>query len=228
MTSFNPFLIIAVDGGAASGKSSTARRLAADFDLLHVDTGSHYRSITALLLQRSVPLDDPAAIARAVGELRPGTTVSGNSAKILLNDVGFDDSDLRSEAVNDAVSKIASIGTVRTFLRDYQRSQTAVAKDHNFKGLVMEGRDIGSVIFPNADLAVFLEADAATRVSRRADEGIIDTIEERDRLDLARKDAPLACPPNATRIDTGKNDLESVVAILSKKIQALGRANHDT
>lgn len=221
MPTLKPFLIIAVDGGAASGKSSTSRRLAQDFHLLHVDTGSHYRAITATLLEKGVALHDPTEVARSLGELRTATAVNGNSATILLNERAFDDSELRSEAVNEAVSRIASISPVRAFLRDYQRSQADVARQNAFSGLVMEGRDIGSVIFPDADLAVFLEADAATRVSRRAKEGIVDTVEERDRLDLARKEAPLSCPPHALRINTGANDLDAVVASISTKIHAL-------
>lgn len=223
MPSLKPFLIIAVDGGAASGKSSTSRRLAEKFHLLHVDTGSHYRAITAILRERNVPIGNTDEVIRALGELTTGTAVHGNSATILLNDRTFNDSELRSAAVNEAVSKIASLGSVRAFLRDYQRSQTDVARHHAFDGLVMEGRDIGSVIFPDANLAVFLEADASTRVNRRASEGIVDAVEERDRLDLARKEAPLTCPPNALRINTGKHDLEAVVATISTEIHALGR-----
>lgn len=223
MPSLKPFLIIAVDGGAASGKSSTSRRLAEKFNLLHVDTGSHYRAITAVLLESGLHPDNPGAVTQSLQSLRAATAVNGNSATILLNGRAFDTHELRSEAVNEAVSKIASMSDVRAFLRDYQRNQATIARENNFNGLVMEGRDIGSVIFPDADLAVFLEADATTRASRRASEGIVDTIEERDRLDRGRKEAPLTCPPGALRINTGVNDLDAVVAIISEKIHELSR-----
>ena len=122
------------------------------------------------------------------------------------------DADIRSPQVNANVSKFAAIESVREFLFNYQRSQAQVARDHaEFTGLIMEGRDIGSVIFPNADFRFFLFADEATRAARRAKDGQTDSIAERDKLDSQRKAAPLVCPEGAIRVDTGPLPLEGVV-----------------
>jgi cytidylate kinase len=119
--------------------------------------------------------------------------------------------EIRSQQVNEHVSHYAAVPEVRAILLDYQRGQTEVAKQHGFRGLVMEGRDIGSVIFPDADFRFFLHADPAERVKRRAAEGRQDSIAERDRLDSSRKTAPLACPPGAIDIDSTFLTLEQVV-----------------
>jgi cytidylate kinase len=108
---------------------------------------------------------------------------------------------------------------VRQALFDYQRSQADVARDEGFAGLIMEGRDIGSVIFPDAEHRFFLEADEATRAARRAKEGQTDSIAERDKMDKARKNAPLICPQGATRINTGPRTLEEVIQHIIERIQ---------
>lgn len=205
------FAIITVDGGAAAGKSTTARTLAERCSFLHVDTGAHYRTITAALLASDVQPADREAIDAFLTTVTTETQIQGSSARLILNKQQVDHSLLRSEAVNERVSQIASIPTVRAFLKEYQRSQATIARERGFNGLVMEGRDIGSVIFPDATLHVFLEADPATRAARRASEGIIDSILERDRLDQARKEAPLTCPSGALRINTGTRTPEQVV-----------------
>ena len=112
----------------------------------------------------------------------------------------------------------AAIPALRTALMAYQRGQAGVARAHGFRGLVMEGRDIGSVIFPDADFRFFLQADLAERKRRREDEGRVDKIQERDRLDLSRPTAPLACPPGAIAIDSTHLSLDEVVAAAAKLI----------
>jgi len=107
---------------------------------------------------------------------------------------------------------------VRTALLAYQRSQADVARAHGFRGLVMEGRDIGSVIFPDADFRFFLHADPAERARRRAQEGQQDSIAERDRLDTSRKTSPLTCPPGAVSIDTTHRTLPEVVETMAAAI----------
>ncbi len=219
-----PFLIVAVDGGAASGKSSLARALAARFHFLHVDTGAHYRAVTLALRRARVSPDDAPAVAAALAHLPLATQVSGQAARLALagNSAGQqnDDDDLRSEDVNTHVSRFAALPAVRRFLFDYQRGQAAVAREHGFAGLVMEGRDIGSVIFPDAPLRLFLTADPATRARRRAAEGQTDAVAERDRLDTARATAPLTCPPGAVVIDSSALTLDAVVARASSLVEA--------
>jgi cytidylate kinase len=206
----SPFIIVAIDGGAASGKSSTSRAISERFHLLHVDTGSFYRAVTAELLRRGVGADDPAAVEQAVSSLRLTTRVQGRGASMEI-DGRVAGEEIRSPEVNAAVSHFAAIPAVRAALLAYQRGQAEVARAHGFRGLVMEGRDIGSVIFPEADFRFFLHADPAERARRRAEQGQTDQIAERDRLDTQRKTAPLTCPAGAIDIDSTFLTLEQVV-----------------
>lgn len=219
------FLIVAIDGGAAAGKSTTARALSSQFNLLHVDTGSYYRAVTHELLRLGVPSDDTAAIAHAASGLALGTRVQGRRAQIEIGGHGVDEAALRGPAVNAAVSHFAAVPAVRSALLAYQRDQARIAREHGFAGLVMEGRDIGTVIFPDADFRFFLHADPAERARRRAAEGQQDSIAERDRLDSTRKASPLQCPPGATGLDSTHLSLEEVVARVSAPIAARLAAN---
>jgi cytidylate kinase len=206
----SPFIIIAIDGGAASGKSTSSRILSERFNLLHVDTGSYYRAITAELLRRGVAAGDLPAVRAVVAGLGLGTRLAGRSAQLEI--VGrVAGGEIRSREVNDHVSHFAAIPEVRTALLAYQRGQADVARAHGLRGLVMEGRDIGSVIFPHADFRFFLHAHLDERARRRASEGQQDSIGERDRLDSTRKTAPLTCPAGATDIDTTHLTIEQVV-----------------
>jgi cytidylate kinase len=215
----SPFIIVAIDGGAASGKSSTSRTLSERFNLLHVDTGSFYRAITAEMLRRKVKAADLPAVKAALAETRLGTRLEGRSARMEINGhVGGEE--IRSGEVNENVSHFAAIPEVRTALLAYQRGQADVARAHKFRGLVMEGRDIGSVIFPDADFRFFLHAHPEERARRRASEGQQDSIAERDRLDSSRKTAPLACPPGAISIDTTFITLPEVVEKMATSIAA--------
>jgi len=210
---------VAIDGGAASGKSSSSRALSDRFNLLHVDTGSFYRAITAELLQRGVNAADLPAVKASLAALKFGTRLNGRSAQMeIAGRVAGEE--IRSGDVNANVSHFAAIPEVRTALLEYQRGQVAVARAHGFAGLVMEGRDIGSVIFPNADFRFFLHADPAERVRRREKEGHRDSIAERDRLDSGRKTAPLACPVGATSIDTTHLTLPEVVEAIAAPVAA--------
>ncbi len=230
---FAPFLIVAVDGGAASGKSSLARALAQRFNFLHVDTGSHYRAVTLALLEAGVRPDDAAAVSAALGKITLGTHFEGHTARIMLAH-HFSAADgnlrlqgrvpdaamLRTPEVNANVSRFAALPAVRSFLFNYQRGQAEFARENAFAGLIMEGRDIGSVIFPDAPLRLFLTADPATRARRRAAEGQADAVAERDRLDSARATAPLTCPPGATVIDSSNITLDEVIARAAQYVEA--------
>ena len=212
-----PFIVVAIDGGAASGKSSSSKTLSQRFNLLHVDTGSFYRAITAELMRQGVSPGDVPAVNAALGRIHLGTRLNGRSAQMEIGGRVAGD-EIRSREVNDAVSHFAAIPEVRTALLHYQRSQAQVGRDHGFRGVVMEGRDIGSVIFPDADFRFFLFADPVERAKRRAKEGQQDSITERDRLDSSRKTAPLACPPGAVSLDTTNLTLEQVVDALAEPI----------
>ncbi len=212
MSDRSGFNIIAVDGGAATGKSSTSRAIAERLNLMHVDTGAHYRTLTFALLDAGADPETPDAIPALLESLKIDTVIKARSALLSINGDVPADADIRSPEVNATVSKFAAIESVRKFLFNYQRSQAQVARDQaEFNGLIMEGRDIGSVIFPSADFRFFLFADETTRAARRAQDGQTDSTAERDKRDSQRKTAPLVCPEGATRVDTGPLPLEGVV-----------------
>ena len=215
----DPFIIVAIDGGAASGKSSSSRTLSERFHLLHVDTGSFYRAITAEMLRRGIRASDLSAVKVTLASVQFGTKVEGRSAQMQIGGRVAGD-EIRSGEVNDHVSHFAAIPEVRTALLAYQRGQAGVARAGGFRGLVMEGRDIGSVIFPDATFRFFLHAHPEERARRRASEGQQDSIAERDRLDSSRKTAPLACPSGAISIDTTHLTLPEVVETMAAPIAA--------
>jgi len=213
------FFIVAIDGGAAAGKSSTARALAGRFDLMHADTGSYFRAVTAEMLRLGVPPGDLAAVRSALAALRLGTRVTGRSAEMEIAG-RVAGSEIRSTEVNSAVSHFAAIPELRATLLTYERGQPAVARARGFQGLVMDGRDIGSVIFPNADFRFFLHADPAERTRRRAREGQNDAVAERDRIDSSRTTAPLSCPAGAISIDSTHLTLDQVIDRMAEAISA--------
>ncbi len=219
MTHQGKFSIIAIDGGAASGKSSTARAVAERLNLLHVDTGSHYRAITHFLLSEGIAAEAGPALDSALRALKLSTEVDGRVAVMLMAGRRCAPEDLRSKSVNAQVSQFAGIPAVREALFSYQRSQPIVAQSHGCEGIVMEGRDIGSVILPDAPFRFFLFADSNTRSARRAAEGQSDSISQRDALDSGRKTAPLLCPDGAVRIDTGSLSLEAVVDLICQRVE---------
>jgi len=211
------FIIVAIDGGAASGKSSSSRTLSDRFDLLHVDTGSFYRALTAEMLRRGVRPDDLPALQSALADIKLSTRLRGRSAEMEINGRVAGD-EIRSREVNDAVSPFAAIPELRSALLAYQRGLAGVAREKGFRGLVMEGRDIGSVIFPQADFRFFLHADAGERERRRAGQGLHDQIRERDRIDSSRKTSPLTCSDGATSINTTHVTLDQVVEQMAAAI----------
>jgi cytidylate kinase len=209
-----PFLVIAVDGGAASGKSTTSRELARRLNLLHVDTGAHYRAVAHACLQAGVAPQDRAALAGFLRSMRLGSRVRGHASLVCLGDAGPPaEQDLRSEAVNRSVSQFAAEPLVREAVKAYQRAQVELARQHGFAGVIMDGRDIGTVILPDADLKVFLKADPATRQRRRElDDGTgSDAVSDRDRQDSSRATAPLMAAPDAVVIDNSDLSLQQVV-----------------
>jgi len=216
-TAYSTFKIIAIDGGAAVGKSSTSKGLAERLDLMHVDTGAHYRTLTFALLATGASAEDD--LQDTLTRLKLETRLDGRTARLCVDGRVPTEPEIRSTEVNASVSQFAAVPSVRQALFDYQRSQADVARDEGFAGLIMEGRDIGSVIFPDAEHRFFLEADEATRAARRAKEGQTDSIAERDKMDKARKNAPLICPQGATRINTGPRTLEEVIQHLIERIQ---------
>lgn len=196
-------MIIAIDGPAASGKGTIAKRLAARFGLPHLDTGLIYRAVGRAVMDRGERLDDPRAAERAARTLKLGT---------------LDESRLRGKEMGEAASLVAAIPGVRAALIEAQR-----AFAHQPQGAVLDGRDIGTVICPDADVKIFVTASPAARAHRRTLElrGRGETIEEadvladirkRDARDAARDAAPLAAATDAETLDTTDLGVEGAVA----------------
>jgi CMP/dCMP kinase len=207
-----PF-VIAIDGPAASGKGTLARRLAEHFGFAHLDTGALYRATALIVLDQAANPADPAVAAKAASLVHPR----------LLSDPR-----LRDDAVSAAASVVAAIPVVRQSLLDLQRNFAA----HPPKlatGAVLDGRDIGSVVCPAAEVKLFVTASAEERARRRVEElrgqgaaaifvDVLRDLKERDARDIERRVAPLTAAPDAIVIDTTTLDPDAVFERAAKLI----------
>jgi cytidylate kinase len=199
--------VVAIDGPAGAGKSTIARELARKLNLPYLDTGAMYRGITCAALRRGIDVNDAGAVAQLAL-----STVLDISDDALIVD-GLDATqDIRGEAVTRAVSVVAANSGVRTELRERQRNWVAKRG-----GGVVEGRDIATVVFPDARLKVFLTASPLVRAQRRVAqiggdvEQIARDIAERDHKDSTRSDSPLRESENALYLDTSNRSISDVV-----------------
>lgn len=204
-------LVIAVDGTSGSGKSSTSRGVAERLGLRYLDTGAMFRAMTWWLLREGVDVRDVAAVAAAAGRPRieSGTDPQAPTITVDGQDVSVE---IRSEEVNAAVSPVSAVPEVRARLLDLQREVIGAG------GIVVEGRDIGSVVWPQAEVKVYLSADPDARAARRAaEEGGSDlaTTQEsllaRDRIDSGRATAPLTMADGAVHVDSTHLTLVEVI-----------------
>ncbi|WP_408635571.1 (d)CMP kinase [Nocardioides allogilvus] len=213
-------LVVAIDGPSGSGKSSTSRGVAARLGLRYLDTGAMFRAMTWWMLSHDVDLGDPDAIAARAGEpliesgtdpLDPTITVDGQDASVAI----------RSDEVNAAVSPVSAVPAVRARLLDLQREIIAAGE-----GIVVEGRDIGSVVAPDAPVKLYLSADPEARAMRRAAEagGDVAATQEsllaRDRIDSGRATAPLTMADGAVHIDTTPYTLDEVISQVVALVEA--------
>lgn len=208
-------LVIAVDGPAGAGKSTVARRVAAALNYLYIDTGAMYRAIALAVLEEGVGPDDGAAVERLARGLDVELVPSAAGNRVLLE--GRDVTErIRAPEVSAAVSQVAALPGVRRRMVQLQRRLAAGG------GVVMDGRDIGTVVFPDADVKVFLTASAEERARRRwlelraaghapSLDDIRVNIESRDRLDSTRDVAPLRKAEDAVEIDTTDKTVDEVV-----------------
>jgi cytidylate kinase len=210
-----PHPVIAIDGTAASGKSTFARRLAGQLGYAYVNTGAMYRGVTWHLLQKAVPLDDETAVAREV--TAAGVETALRDGELTFRIAGLDPlPHVREGRVNEAVSQVARISVVRKLLVAHQQSLAAQAP------LVMEGRDIGTVVFPQTPYKFFLDADPDVRAQRRSRQGEQDVIVQRDVLDQQRRNSPLTCAPDALRLDSGHASVEQLIAVALRHLAERG------
>jgi len=197
-------IAIAIDGPAASGKSTLARHLAERLGLIMVNSGAMYRAITWKVLQRGIDPADENAVAAMLGEIDIQCGSEGILSTITIDGESPGEA-LRSEEVNAHVSTISAIPAVRSRLIELQRSYL------QHSSVVMEGRDIGSVVFPDTPYKIYVTADEAVRAKRRGDDGEIDSIAKRDAADSQRKTAPLMVAEGAVVLDNSEHTIESGV-----------------
>lgn len=208
-------VLIAIDGPAASGKSSVARQLAARFDFVYVNTGEMYRAATWLVTSRGVNPEDPAAVAACLRGAEIDCVILDGISRVRVDGVEPGDG-LRSKTVNDAVSPVSAVPEVREKLVRIQR-EFALAHD-----VVMEGRDIGTVVCPSTPYKIYIDASPEVRAKRRAAEGFQDQVTARDRLDSARKNSPLAVAADADVIDTTEMNIEEVLTEVLARLRQRG------
>jgi CMP/dCMP kinase len=207
-------LVVAMDGTAGSGKSSASKGVARRLGLRYLDTGAMYRAMTWKMLQDGVDVDDAEAVAAHASSADIGIGTSPELPTITLDGVDVS-REIRSDAATAAVSAVSAVPKVRVLLRDRQREVIGRG------GIVVEGRDIGTVVAPDADLKVFLTADPAARAQRRSAEMSADqardlaTVEadllRRDRHDSTRTASPLAIADDAVVLDTTQLSLDQVI-----------------
>lgn len=222
-------LIIAVDGTSGSGKSSTCRGVADRLGLAYLDTGAQFRAMTWWMLEHGVDVHDADAVAARAGE---PTLVSGIDP--LAPTIHVDGTDvgeaIRTQRVTDAVSPVSTVPAVRSRLLDLQRA--IIAEAITGPGIVVEGRDIGSVVAPEAPVKLYLTADPAARALRRAaergeqDAAAIEatraSLLDRDRIDSGRATAPLTMAEGAVHLDTTPYSLEEVIGRVVAIAEAVG------
>ena len=215
-------LQVAIDGPASAGKSTVAKLVAKRFGYIYVDTGAMYRAVTYWAMQHDVDLTDETAVIAAMKTLKISFKPGEPDQLVFANQEDIT-SAIRQPDVTNNVSTIAALPQVRTILTDQQREMATAG------GIVMDGRDIGTTVLPNAEVKIFLVASAAERAKRRYAENIkkgIDTpldqlqaeIELRDHKDSARKVSPLTQAADATLVDTTPMSIDEVVAAIAEII----------
>ncbi len=207
--------VVAVDGTAASGKSTFSRALAARLGFAYVGTGEMYRGVTWFVQERGIDPQDAARVEELIATTAVETTLRGGELAFTVG--GIDPLPHGRDArVNDGVSFVAKVSAVRRVLVAQQQRLAGLAP------LVMEGRDIGTVVFPATPYKFYVDAAPEVRAQRRAAQGEQDSILKRDVIDSQRKDSPLLCAPDAVRLDSGTYRVEELVAQALEHLQARG------
>ena len=219
---------VAVDGPAGSGKSSVCRGTATRLGMRYLDTGAMYRAMTWAMLDAGVDVDDAAAVTSAASHVVLASGTDPSCPTISVNGVDVSEP-IRSATVTAAVSAVSAVPEVRELLVSLQRAEVAAAGD---AGIVVEGRDIGTVVLPDAPVKIFLTADPAVRALRRAKEDSERTqadvsveatqqaLVARDAKDSSRATSPLTQAADAIVVDTTELNLEQVITEVINQVQA--------
>ncbi len=222
-------LIIAIDGPSGAGKSTLAKRLAKELEFVYLDTGAMYRALALKVLRQGIDLADDARLAELIGST--GIDLNENCGKMeVLLDGADVAAEIRTPEVSQMASKVSALRAVRARMLELQR---AMGRRGN---VVAEGRDIGTVIFPEAEVKIFLEASVSERARRRYDEliasgravDLVETlreIEERDKRDSERDVAPLRKAEDALMIDSSRVTADEVAALVLAHVQNKLREN---
>ena len=215
--------VVAIDGPGAAGKSTVARRLAEVLGFEYVNTGAMYRAVALAAREAGIDADDPGA-ERKLDALLERTRIDFSGGQIMLN--GRDVSaEIGTPELGEIASRLSMLGVVRERMLDLQRAAGARG------GVVMEGRDIGSVVFPDAEVKFFLDASPEVRAERRwrelaahgieiSREQVLAQLQERDRRDSGRELAPLRPAPDAEVIDASRMSIEEVVTLMAERVRA--------
>ncbi len=221
----NQYHSIAIDGPSGAGKSTMARALAQEMGYLYVDTGAIYRTVGLAVQRRGVDPQDPQAVEQVLGQVDITMGYGSDGAQRMYLDGEDVSQAIRQHEISHYASQVAALAPVRAFLLSKQRH---LAENHN---VIMDGRDIGTVVLPQAEVKIFLTADAKDRAQRRylellergqkADlDQILKDVVERDRQDMEREIAPLKKAEDATVVDTTGRGLAESHELLRKAIEA--------
>ena len=216
---------IAIDGPSGAGKSTVARKVAQRLGYLYIDTGAMYRAVGLKVTREQLPWGQADAIVEAARRARIELRAGPRGLRVILDGADVSEA-IRTEAVGQAASRVSSIPGVRKIL---VRAQQDLGRRG---GVVMEGRDIGTKVFPEAELKIFLDASENTRARRRFTqnrrkrealnlEGVLEEIRQRDRRDRERADSPLVQARDALYLDTSNQTVDEVVETILKRVQAM-------
>ncbi|MFZ1420638.1 MAG: (d)CMP kinase [Leptotrichiaceae bacterium] len=217
-------MIIAIDGPAGSGKSTIAKLVALELGFEYLDTGAMYRMVTLRLVNKKISLEDIRSIEKELKNMK----IDILNNRFFLNNVDVTD-EIRTPIVSENVSKVAKIKEIRYKMVELQRE---ISKSKN---TILDGRDIGTVVFPNAEIKIYLIADEVERAKRRYSElknnseisfeDVLKNIIERDRIDSTRVESPLKKAEDAIEIDTTGNTIEEVKEKILQEIEEYRNEN---
>lgn len=225
-------IVIAIDGPAASGKSTTAKLVAERLGYLHIDTGAMYRAITLKVVEEKIPLDAVDRIQQLAERTNIQLERRDGQHRVFLDGRDVTEA-IRSPEITKRVSLISSYPPVRSVMVREQRRMAEAG------GVVLEGRDIGTVVLPNADLKIFMTADVAERARRRKkelegagvrvdEEALRVEIEERDKKDSTRETSPLRKAPDAIVLDTSRLTVEQQVEFIVQRAKEIIERDRDS